>query len=61
MQMASMGVGPVVGPAIGGFVYVHLGPPALFAGAAAAACGAALIAWWALRDMSDGHSIRASS
>ena len=37
MQMAQWSVGPIVGPAIGGFVYVALGPPTLFAGSAAVA------------------------
>jgi MFS transporter, PPP family, 3-phenylpropionic acid transporter len=48
MQMAQWSVGPVVGPAVGGFVYVALGPPTLFAGAAAVASVGALVAWWAL-------------
>lgn len=49
MQMATWGIGPIVGPAIGGFVYVHLGPPTLFAGAAVLASAGGLLAWWALR------------
>jgi PPP family 3-phenylpropionic acid transporter len=51
MQTASWGLGPVVGPAIGGFVYVRIGPPALFAGAAVVAAAAAVLSWWALRDV----------
>ncbi len=51
MQIAHWSMGPVIGPAIGGVVYVVLGPPALFAGAAVIATGAALLSWWALRDV----------
>jgi PPP family 3-phenylpropionic acid transporter len=51
MQLAHWSLGPVIGPAIGGFVYVTLGPPTLFAGAAVVAIGGALLAWWALRDV----------
>ena len=49
MQTAHWSMGPIVGPAIGGFVYVRLGPSTLFAGGAILATGAALISWWALR------------
>lgn len=49
MQMSTWGIGPIVGPAIGGFVYVHLGPPTLFAGAAVLGSAGGLLAWWALR------------
>ncbi|MEP6759586.1 MAG: MFS transporter [Actinomycetota bacterium] len=49
MQIAQWSLGPVVGPAIGGIIYVKLGPPTLFAGAAAVATGGALVSWWALR------------
>jgi MFS family permease len=48
MQLAQWSVGPIVGPAIGGFVYVTLGPPTLFAGAAVAATAGAMVSWWAL-------------
>ena len=60
LQMASMGIGPILGPAVGGFVYVHLGPPTLFVGAAVAATGAAIIAWWALRGLHDAGGTQAS-
>jgi len=49
MQMAQWSVGPIVGPAVGGIVYVTLGPATLFAGSAAVATGGALVSWWALR------------
>jgi PPP family 3-phenylpropionic acid transporter len=55
MQLAHWSLGPVIGPAIGGFVYVALGPPSLFAGAAVVAIGGALLAWWALRDVGEGE------
>ena len=35
----------------GGFVYVTLGPPTLFAGAAVLATVGALVSWWALREV----------
>jgi hypothetical protein len=53
MQMAHWSVGPILGPAVGGVVYVTLGPPTLFAGAAAVASGAAVLSWWALRGVGD--------
>jgi PPP family 3-phenylpropionic acid transporter len=56
MQLAHWSLGPVIGPAIGGFVYVAFGPPTLFAGAAALATGAALLAWWSLRDVREPSS-----
>jgi MFS transporter, PPP family, 3-phenylpropionic acid transporter len=49
MQIAQWSLGPVVGPAIGGIIYVTFGPPTLFAGAAVVATGGALVSWWALR------------
>jgi predicted MFS family arabinose efflux permease len=51
MQIAQWSLGPVIGPAIGGFVYVTLGPPTLFAGAAVLATVGALVSWWALREV----------
>lgn len=53
MQLAHWSLGPVIGPAIGGFVYVVLGPPTLFAGAAVVAIGGAVLAWWSLRGVGD--------
>ena len=63
MQLAQWSMGPIVGPAIGGFVYVILGPATLFAGAAAAASVGALVAWWALRGVgrADEDSLRRST
>jgi PPP family 3-phenylpropionic acid transporter len=60
MQTATWGLGPVIGPAIGGFVYVHLGPPALFAGAAFVASCAALLSWWALRGVGGPEPVAAA-
>jgi PPP family 3-phenylpropionic acid transporter len=56
MQLAHWSLGPVIGPAIGGFVYVAFGPPTLFAGAAVLATGAAILAWWSLRDVHEPSS-----
>jgi PPP family 3-phenylpropionic acid transporter len=49
LQIASLGIGPIVGTAVGGLVYVHLGPPTLFAGTATVAATGGLIAWWSQR------------
>jgi MFS family permease len=49
MQMAQWSVGPVLGPAVGGFIYVTLGPSSLFAGSAVLATAGAMLSWWALR------------
>jgi PPP family 3-phenylpropionic acid transporter len=49
LQTATWSLGPIVGPAVGGFVYQHAGPPTLFAGAAAVAAAGGTLAWWALR------------
>lgn len=46
--MVGFGIGPIVGAGVGGFVYEHAGPFALYLGASVlAACGA-LAAWAAL-------------
>lgn len=54
LQMSMWSLGPVIGPAIGGFVYVHAGPPWLFAGAGLAAAAGTALAWWSLRGLDDG-------
>jgi PPP family 3-phenylpropionic acid transporter len=55
LQVATWSVGPIVGPAIGGFVYVHAGPPWLFAGAGIVAAAGTGLAWWSLRGVDDGR------
>ena len=49
MQLAQWSVGPIVGPAVGGVIYVTLGPSTLFAGSAVLATAGAILSWWALR------------
>ena len=53
-QVVGFYIAPVVGALIGGIVYARIGPPALFAGAAAACATGAAIVWVALpsRDQS---------
>ncbi len=48
MQMATMGIGPILGSAVGGVVFQRLGAPALFAGAAAVVAVGAGVVWRAL-------------
>jgi len=48
MQISTVGIGPVVGAAVGGLVYRHLGPPTLFASAAVLASVGAIVVWRAL-------------
>lgn len=48
MQVTGMGVGPILGQAAGGLVYRHLGPPTLFASAAALIAVGTLVVWRAL-------------
>lgn len=48
MQTFGAGIGPIVGAALGGLVYRHLGAPALFAGAAVSASLGLLVVWRAL-------------
>lgn len=48
-QMVGFGLGPILGAGIGGYVYQHLGPGVLYAGASALALSGALVAWFALR------------
>jgi PPP family 3-phenylpropionic acid transporter len=49
LQLSMWSVGPIAGPAVGGFVYQHIGPSALFAGAGAVAAVGSVLAWWAMR------------
>jgi PPP family 3-phenylpropionic acid transporter len=53
LQVTTWSVGPIVGPAIGGFVYVHAGPASLFAGAGIVAAAGTAMAWWSLRGVED--------
>lgn len=47
-QMVSFGLGPIIGAGIGGFVYQHAGPTALYMGASGLALAGAVTAWFAL-------------
>jgi MFS transporter, PPP family, 3-phenylpropionic acid transporter len=47
-QMVGLGIGPILGAGVGGFVFEHSGPIALYAGASAMAFGGAVAAWLAL-------------
>jgi len=46
--MVGFGIGPILGAGIGGLVYEHVGPVALYSGASALALGGGVIAWLAL-------------
>src|SRR5215217_2597473 len=45
MSMCSFGLAPVIGGAVGGFVYQHVGPTQLFAGSAAGISAGAGVVW----------------
>jgi PPP family 3-phenylpropionic acid transporter len=45
MQMVATGFGPIIGTAVGGFVYERLGPPTLFASTAVLVSVGATIVW----------------
>jgi len=47
-QTFGWGVGAIIGPSLGGFVFGRVGAPALFAGAAALCLGGALWVWFVL-------------
>jgi MFS transporter, PPP family, 3-phenylpropionic acid transporter len=49
MSVCSFGLAPVIGGALGGFVYQHVGPPELFAGSAVGVAAGAAIVWAATR------------
>ncbi len=46
--MVALGIGPIVGAGIGGYVYQHAGTVVLYTGASALALAGALVAWFAL-------------
>jgi MFS transporter, PPP family, 3-phenylpropionic acid transporter len=48
MTMVGLGIGPILGAGIGGYVYQHSGAVVLYSGAAALALAAAVAAWIAL-------------
>ncbi len=48
VMMTGLGIGPILGAGIGGFVYERLGPGVLYAGASALAFASAVVAWFAL-------------
>jgi PPP family 3-phenylpropionic acid transporter len=48
-QMVGFGLGPILGAGIGGYVYQHLGPGVLYAGASTLALSGAVVAWFALK------------
>jgi MFS transporter, PPP family, 3-phenylpropionic acid transporter len=47
-EMVMLGIGPILGAGIGGFVYQHAGTVVLYVGASALALGGAIVAWFAL-------------
>jgi PPP family 3-phenylpropionic acid transporter len=49
MSICSFGLAPVIGGAIGGIVYEHVGPPQLFAGSAVGIAIGAAVVWTAAR------------
>lgn len=46
--MVALGVGPIIGAGIGGFVYQHAGTVVLYSGASGLALCGGLVAWFAL-------------
>ena len=47
-EMVMLGIGPILGAGIGGFVYQHEGTVVLYVGASALALAGAVVAWFAL-------------
>jgi MFS family permease len=47
-EMVMLGIGPILGAGIGGFVYQHSGTVVLYTGASALALAGAVVAWFAL-------------
>jgi PPP family 3-phenylpropionic acid transporter len=53
MQVTGNWIGPILGSAAGGFVYRHVGPPALFGGAAALLSVGVVVVWSSLRGVDE--------
>ena len=47
-EMVMLGIGPILGAGVGGFVYQHAGTLVLYVGASALALAGAVVAWFAL-------------
>ena len=47
-EMVMLGIGPILGAGIGGFVYQHAGTVVLYVGASSLALAGAVVAWFAL-------------
>jgi PPP family 3-phenylpropionic acid transporter len=47
-EMVMLGIGPILGAGIGGFVYQHAGTVVLYTGASSLALAGAVVAWFAL-------------
>jgi predicted MFS family arabinose efflux permease len=47
-EMVKLGIGPILGAGIGGFVYQRAGTVVLYVGASALALAGAVVAWFAL-------------
>ncbi len=45
LQISTWGLGPMIGDAVGGLVYEHLGPPTLFLGSAAGIVAGIVMVW----------------
>jgi predicted MFS family arabinose efflux permease len=46
--MVALGIGPIIGAGIGGYVYQHAGTVVLYCAASALALAGAVVAWFAL-------------
>jgi MFS transporter, PPP family, 3-phenylpropionic acid transporter len=53
LSICSFGLAPVIGGAVGGFVYEHVGPAQLFAGSAAGIALGAAVVWFATATVED--------
>jgi PPP family 3-phenylpropionic acid transporter len=49
LQICTWGLAPMIGGAVGGFVYEHVGPPQLFVGSAAGILLGVVVVWAAVR------------